>query len=54
MVCYMLKLEVAVKVPQYADICGSYRNYGSNSEEVRKSEKRCWDLVLAEISGTGD
>lgn len=54
MVCYTVKLEMAVKVMQSADICDSYRNYSSNSEEVRKSEKRCWDLMLAEISGTGN
>lgn len=53
MVSYMVKLEVAVKVLQCADICSSYRNCGSKTEEVRKSEKQCWDLVLAEISGTG-
>lgn len=48
---YTFKLEVAVKVLQWGGICSSYRNYGSNSEEVRKNAKRCWDLVLAEISG---
>lgn len=52
MVSCMVKLEVAVKVLQCADICSSYRNCGSKTEEVRKSEKQCWDLVLAEISGT--
>lgn len=54
MVHCMVKLEDAVEVLQWADICTSYRNYGSNSEEVRKSKKRCRDLVLAEISGTGN
>lgn len=44
-----VKLEVAVKVLQCADICGSQR-----SCEVRKSEKQCWDLMSAEISGTGN